>query len=112
MMAWCIFARWRPFDQDAVTRSSVPAPAREGDAADTYPCVGASRRLASPRVPREPLRHDRVDLHLDLVIVAHESTIGRAETCRVKSAGLAGGMGVMAFHLQAMTCQERLMGVF
>jgi hypothetical protein len=77
-MAWCIFARWRPFDQDAVTRSSVPAPAREGDAADTYPCVGASRRLASPRVPREPLRHDRVDLHLDLVIVAHESTIRKS----------------------------------
>jgi hypothetical protein len=104
-MAWRIFARWRPFDQDAVTRSAVPAPAREGDAAHRG-------GLASPRVPREPLRHDRVDLHLDLVIVAHESTIGRAETCRVKSPGLAARMAVMAFHLQAMTCQERLMGVF
>ena len=27
------FARWRPFDQDAVSRSAVPAPAREDDGA-------------------------------------------------------------------------------
>jgi hypothetical protein len=25
------FARWRPFDRDAVSRSAVPAPAREDD---------------------------------------------------------------------------------
>jgi hypothetical protein len=27
------FAKWRPFDQDAVSRSAVPAPAREEDEA-------------------------------------------------------------------------------
>jgi len=25
------FAKWRPFDQDAVSRSAVPPPAREDD---------------------------------------------------------------------------------
>src|SRR5262245_27079895 len=28
MTAWCIFRRWRPFPQNAVSRSAVLAPAR------------------------------------------------------------------------------------
>lgn len=74
----------------------------EGDAADTHIPASAHRgRLASPRVPREPLRHDRVDLHLELVIVAHESTIGRAETCRGKITrfgGEDGGYGLLPYR--------------
>jgi hypothetical protein len=46
------FARWRPFNQDAVSRSAVPAPVGEND--------GGGRELAtdtnaSPRSDGEPI---------------------------------------------------------
>jgi hypothetical protein len=42
------FARWRPFDQNAVSRSAVSAPAREDD--------GAGRAARAPqRRSRQPL---------------------------------------------------------
>jgi hypothetical protein len=47
------FARWRPFDQDAVSRSAVPAPAREEDAAgrDVAADTNASARSDRQSIP-------------------------------------------------------------
>jgi hypothetical protein len=44
------FAKWRPFDQDAVSRSAVSAPAREDD--------GAAREVAADAIAT-PLRTPR-----------------------------------------------------
>jgi hypothetical protein len=46
------FARWRPFNQVAVSRSAVPSPAREEDAAARD---GAGDTNASPRSDRESI---------------------------------------------------------
>ena len=46
------FARWRPFDQNAVSRSAVPAPAREEDRVGIW---GAGDRMAHPGAAGEQL---------------------------------------------------------
>jgi hypothetical protein len=48
------FARWRPFDQNAVSRSAVPAPAREEDEAGRGGVAADTN--ASPWSDRERFR--------------------------------------------------------
>ena len=45
------FAKWRPFDQNAVSRSAVPSPAREDDAAERGIPIDATASVCSDRHP-------------------------------------------------------------